>query len=151
MDTVVREGVEPMAGEMRRALAEQRLGVDVPDALDGISQRMESKDFAWIVMAVRIQREVGGNLAQLLLTVASTLRERDYVRRQVRTLSAEGRLSAWILGGLPIAFMIYLLLVRPSYVEPMFTTTLGGLMLAVGAVMLAIGGFVMSRLVKIEI
>jgi tight adherence protein B len=87
----------------------------------------------------------------LLLTVASTLRERDYVRRQVRTLSAEGRLSAWILGGLPIAFMIYLLLVRPSYVEPMFTTTLGGLMLAVGAVMLAIGGFVMSRLVKIEI
>ncbi|MDP9443233.1 MAG: type II secretion system F family protein, partial [Actinomycetota bacterium] len=121
VDTVVREGSEPMAGELKRALIEQRLGVDIEDALDGVADRMESRDFRWIVMAIRIQREVGGNLAELLLTVAATLREREYLRRQVLTLSAEGRLSAWILGGLPPAFVAYLALARPDYLRPMLT------------------------------
>ena len=93
VDSVVREGNEPMAGELRRALVEQRLGVDITDALEGVGERMESEDFDWIVMAIRIQREVGGNLAEILHTVAETLREREYLRRQVRALSAEGRLS----------------------------------------------------------
>ncbi len=90
-----------MAGELRRALVEQRLGIDITDALEGVADRMESEDFAWVVMAVRIQREVGGNLAEILHTVGDTLRERDYLRRQVRALSAEGRLSGYILTGLP--------------------------------------------------
>ena len=66
VDTVVREGNEPMAGELRRALVEQRLGVDITDALESVGQRMDSEDFGWIVMAIRIQREVGGNLAEIL-------------------------------------------------------------------------------------
>ena len=103
VDSVVREGSEPMAGELRRALVEQRLGVDITDALDGVGQRMDSEDFDWIVMAIRIQREVGGNLAEILHTVADTLREREYLRRQVKALSAEGRLSGYILAGLPPA------------------------------------------------
>ncbi|UUZ59712.1 type II secretion system F family protein [Nocardioides sp. B-3] len=101
VDTVVREGNEPMASELRRALVEQRLGVEITDALEGVGERMESEDFDWVVMAVRIQREVGGNLAEILHTVAGTLREREYLRRQVKALSAEGRLSGYILTGLP--------------------------------------------------
>ena len=74
---------------------------------------MQSKDFDWVVMAIRIQREVGGNLAELLNTVADTLREREYLRRQVSRAGRRGPLSAWILGGLPPAFMLYLLLDQP--------------------------------------
>ena len=86
-----------MAGELRRALVEQRLGVDITDALESVGERMDSEDFGWVVMAIRIQREVGGNLAEILHTVADTLREREYLRRQVKALSAEGRLSGYIL------------------------------------------------------
>ena len=101
IDTVVREGQEPIAGEFRRALVEARLGVEIEDAMDGVAKRMESVDFEWVVMAIRIQREVGGNLSELLTNVAATIREREYLERQVQALSAEGRLSVWILGGLP--------------------------------------------------
>ena len=87
--------------------------------MEGIAQRMESRDFEWVVMAIRIQREVGGNLAELLLTVAATLREREYLRRHVRALSAEGRLSCYVLGGLPPAFLAYLVLSKPEYVKPL--------------------------------
>ena len=83
VDTVVREGTEPIAGEFSRAIVEQRLGVEIEDSLETVAERMDSIDFKWVVMAIRIQREVGGNLAELLLNVAATLREREYLRRQV--------------------------------------------------------------------
>ena len=92
VDAVVREGTNPIAGEFNRALVESRLGVPIEDALDGIAGRMKSEDFGWVVMAIRIQREVGGNLAEVLQTVSHTLRERERLRRQVQVLSAEGRL-----------------------------------------------------------
>jgi tight adherence protein B len=151
VDTVVREGSEPMAGELGRALIEQRLGVDIEDALDGVAGRMDSKDFAWVVMAVRIQREIGGNLAELLGTVAATIREREYLRRQVKTLSAEGRLSALILGGLPPVLAIYLSMTRGEYLEPMYTTPLGWMMTISAVVLLTVGGFVMKSIVKVEV
>lgn len=151
VDTIVGEGTEPMAGEFRRALVEARLGVDVEDALNGVAQRMTSDDFRWVVMAIRIQRQVGGNLAELMLTVASTLREREYLRRQVLTLSAEGRLSAWVLGGLPPAFLLFLVLTQGDYVAPMFHTALGWAMLAIAGVLLAVGSFWMSKTVKVEV
>ncbi|MGI8675778.1 MAG: type II secretion system F family protein, partial [Nocardioidaceae bacterium] len=125
LDTVVREGNEPVAGEFRRALVEQRLGVEIETALEGVAERMGSDDFAWVVMAIRVQRQVGGNLAELLTTVAATLREREYLRRQVSVLSAEGRLSALILGAWPPLFVIYLAMARPTYWAPMYTTQLG--------------------------
>jgi tight adherence protein B len=151
VDTIVREANEPMASEFRRVLVEARLGVPLEDAMEGISERFESKDFAWVVMAIRIQRQVGGNLAELLDTVAETIRERQYLRRQVFALSAEGRLSAWVLGGLPPAFGVYLFFTQGDYIRPLYTTVLGWMMLAAGAVMLAIGAFWMSRLVKVEV
>jgi len=151
IDTVVREGQQPITGEFNRALIEARLGVPIEDALDGVATRMQSKDFAWVVMAVRIQREVGGNLAELLTTVAGTLRERERLRRQVRVLSAEGRLSAWILGILPPGFALYLLLVRPNYLRPLVTDPLGWLMLSVGALLLVVGAAWMSKAVRVEV
>ena len=117
IDTIVREGDEPIASEFRRVVVETRLGVTLEDSLEGVAERMESHDFDWVVMAIRIQREVGGNLAELLLTVAATLREREYLRRHVSALSAEGRLSCYILGGLPPGFLVYLALTKPDYVD----------------------------------
>lgn len=151
LDTVVREGVDPIAGEFRRAIVETRIGLELEDALDGVATRMNSKDFGWVVMAIRIQRRVGGNLAELLLTVAATLREREYLRRHVKALSAEGRLSCWILGGLPPAFLAYLAITKPNYMHPMFTTPLGWLMLGAIVVLLTVGIFWMSKLVKVEL
>ena len=151
VDTVVREGAEPMAAELRRALIEARLGVEVEDALDGVAQRMDSEDFGWVVMAIRIQREVGGNLSELLNTVADTLREREFLRRQVKVLSAEGRFSAWILGALPVVMFVYMLLVRPDFIQPLFTEPLGLLLLATAVILLLLGFWVLSRLVKVEV
>jgi len=151
LDTVVREGNQPVSGEFRRALVEQRLGVEIETALHGVAERMQSDDFAWVVMAIRIQREVGGNLAELLLTVASTLREREYLRRQVSVLSAEGRLSAFILGGLPPLFVVYLAMARPTYLAPMYTTSLGLLMSGSGLLSLVVGVFWLKKAVKVEV
>ena len=151
VDTVVREGHEPMAGELRRALVEQRLGVDIADALEGVGERMESADFAWVVMAIRIQREVGGNLAEILHTVAETLREREYLRRQVKALSAEGRLSGYILTGMPPLIFFYMTFANPSYVALLYTTFPGYIIIAVAVLLLAFGSFAMNKLAKVEV
>jgi tight adherence protein B len=102
-------------------------------------------------MAIKIQRQVGGNLAELLNNVAGTIREREYMRRQVAALAAEGKLSASVLGGLPPAFLIYLLIVNRDYVMPMFTDPRGWLMLGGGGLLLSVGIFWMSRMVKVEV
>lgn len=151
VDSVVREGHEPMAGELRRALVEQRLGIDISDALDGVGHRMDSEDFGWVVMAIRIQREVGGNLAEILHTVAGTLREREYLRRQVKALSAEGRLSGYILTGLPPLIGLYMMFVNPEYIALLYTTVPGYFILGLAACLLAMGSFAMSKLAKVEV
>jgi tight adherence protein B len=151
LDTIVREGQEPITSEFKRVIVESRLGVGLEDALEGVAERMQSVDFKWVVMAIRIQREVGGNLAELLNTVAATLREREYLRRHVKALSAEGRLSAWILGGLPPVFLLYLTLTKPSYVHVLYTTLIGGIMLAVMAVLLIVGILWMNKVAKVDV
>lgn len=151
IDTVVREGVEPITGEFRRALVETRLGVDVEDALEGIATRFDSPDFSWVVMAIRIQRQVGGNLAELFNTVAATLRERQYLRRQVGALSAEGRLSAYVIGSLPPIFLLYLLLTNRSYLAPLFHDPRGVVIAVAGGIWFVIGVWWMSRIVKVEV
>ncbi len=151
IDTIVREGSEPITSEFKRVVIESRLGVTLEDSLDGVASRMESKDFEWVVMAIRIQRQVGGNLSELLLTVAATLRERDYLRRHVRALSAEGRLSCYILGGLPPAFLLYLTASRPDYVKPMYTTPLGWVLCASMALLLTVGVIWMSKVSKVDV
>jgi tight adherence protein B len=151
LDTVVREGQPPMSEEFNRALVENSLGMPVEDALEGIGRRLSSQDFSWVVMAVRIQRDVGGNLAELLMTVADTLRERERLRRQVKVLSAEGRLSGWILGGLPMVFFLYLLLANPTYLRPLWTTLLGGMMMVLAVLLLGVGALWLRRVIKVEV
>jgi tight adherence protein B len=151
VDAVVRQGTPPVAEELRKALVEARLGAPIEDALDDVADRMGSKDFRWVVMAVRIQRQVGGNLAEVLATTAATLRERERLRRQVQVLSAEGRLSAYILFGLPIFFTLYLLATRPGYLSPLVTDPIGWVMLGGMAVLLTVGGFWLRKVVTVEV
>jgi tight adherence protein B len=151
LDAVVRQGSPPMADELRKALVEARLGAPMEDALDDVADRMGSKDFRWVVMAIRVQRQVGGNLAEVLGTTAATLRERERLRRQVQVLSAEGRLSAYILFGLPIVFALYLLAVRPDYLRPLYTDPIGIFMLVGMAILLTVGGLWLRKVVKVEV
>lgn len=151
IDAVAREGSEPLAGEFSRAVAESRLGVPIEDALDSIADRMDSEDFRWVVMAVRVQREVGGNLAEVLNTVSQTMRDRAKLRRQVRALSAEGRLSAYVLIGLPISMTAYLFFFRRAYLEPLYTNALGVFMIIGALVLLLVGCFWMKKVVTVEV
>ncbi len=151
LDAVAKDSAEPVAKEFSRALAETRIGTDIADALDRIAERMGSRSMHLLVMAIRIQREVGGNLAETIETTAKTLRERESLYRQVRALSAEGRLSAYILIALPFALFFYMLWVNYDYISLLWTTLIGLLMVTVGLVLLVIGILWMRRVVKIEV
>lgn len=151
MDAVVREDAQPASGEFARALAETRIGVDLTDALEAVAVRMQSTDLHWVVMAVRIQRETGGNLAEVLRNTVATMRERAYLRRQVRTLSAEGRLSAYILLALPVLVGGWLFISDPSYMRPLYLTFLGLGMLIGALVLVVIGAIWMRNLIKVEV
>ncbi|TNM45092.1 VWA domain-containing protein [Nocardioides albidus] len=150
VDTVVREGPEPIASEFKRVLVEARIGVSIEDAFEGVAHRFESRDFGWAVMAIRIQRQVGGNLAELLTTVAATMRERQFLRRHVRALSAEGRLSAVILCGLPVVFLLFLFLTNRTFLDPLLHDPRGWIMSGFGILWMVIGSFWMSRMVKVD-
>jgi len=151
LDAVVREDSQPAAGEFSRALAEARIGASVEDALDAVAVRMDSVDLRWTVMAIRIQREVGGNLAEVLSQTVATMRERASLRRHVRALSAEGRLSGYVLIALPLTLAAWLFLTDRSYLRPLWTTPLGVLLVIVAAVLFVIGVIWMRAAVKVEV
>ena len=151
LDAAVREDTQPVAGEFSRALEQSRIGVDLEDALDQVADRMESSDLRWTVIAIRIQRETGGNLAEVLGNTVVTMRERAMLKRHVRALSAEGRLSAYILVSLPIFIGGWIFLTRRSYLRPLYTSSVGIIMLVV-AIGLVVGGALwMRKLVKVEV
>jgi Flp pilus assembly protein TadB len=151
LDAVVRETAQPAAGEFARALAEVRLGADLEDCLETIAARMGSDDLRWTVMAIRIQRGIGGHLAEVMLTTVSTIRERGYLRRQVHALSAEGRLSAYVLVAVPVVLGGFLFITRPTYMRPLYTTHVGELMLAGAVVLQVIGTVLMRQMIKLEV
>jgi len=151
LDAVVREDAQPIAGEFSRALAEARLGGNLQDGLDAVATRMNSDDLHWTVMAMRIQEGVGGNLAEVLLTIAATIRERGYLRRQVRALSAEGRLSAYVLIALPLVVSAWLFIGSHGYMRPLYTTHLGELLLLIASVLVVVGTLWMRKIIRIEI
>src|SRR5690606_27034654 len=126
------EAPNPTAREFGRAIAEARLGVTVPHALQGIVDRTQSKDFEWATMAIEIQREVGGNLAEVLTTVADTMQQRNRLKGEIRALTAEGRISAIVVGSLPFFLAGFLYVSNPGYLEPLLTTTYGQIAIGVG-------------------
>jgi tight adherence protein B len=151
LDQVAGEIKDPSASEFHRVVSEIRLGRSIDDAMIEMADRVGSEDMRWAVMAVNIQREVGGNLAEVLDTVANTVRERAYVQRQVRVLSAEGRISIGILSALPFGILLYLAVMNPDYVTPLFSTMIGRILLVVGATLMGAGIFVMTRIVRIDV
>jgi len=151
LDAVARDAAEPSAKEFSRALAETRIGADIEDSLDHLADRMDSTNMRWTGMAISIQRQVGGNLAETMRNTATTLRDREALKRHVKGLSAEGRLSAYILIALPIGIFLYMLGVNRAYVELLWTTMIGIGMLAGGLVSLAIGVFWMRKVVDVEV
>lgn len=151
LDTVAKEIGEPSAHEFQRVVAEIRLGRPIDEALIAMAQRVGSDDLKWAVIAINVQRQVGGNLAEVLDIVANTVRERGYLRRLVRVLSAEGRLSIAILSALPFLLLLYEAVVNPEYVKLLFTHPLGIVMLIAGAVAMSLGVFWMTRIVRIDV
>ena len=151
LDNVAKESGGPLGQEVNRALLESRLGLPLEDTLEAVAQRMDSVDFHWVVMAIRVNRRIGGNLAEVLTNVGKTLRERERLRRQVKTLSAEGVLSAWIIGLLPFVVMGGVLFLNPSYILPMLTQPIGWIMLGAAGVFFIIGIIWMRNLVRMEV
>jgi len=150
-ESVSTEIDEPMGRELRRVVTETRLGRPLEEALEAVAERMGSDDFAWAVMAIRIQREVGGNLAELLTTVADTMTQRERLRREVSTLTAEGRLSAIIIGLLPPGLAGALAVLNPEYIGSLFEPGIGYALLGAAIVMMFIGFAWMKKTITIEV
>ena len=151
LQLVVDEADQPTADEFRRVLAATRVGTTLPEALAALSERLGSTDVDWTVRAITVQQRTGGKLAEILRIVARTMRDRAEVVREVRTLTVEGRLSAYILGSLPFLMAGLMLLVNPKYLSPLFHDPVG-IALVVGAVTLMLGGFAwMRRIVRVEV
>jgi len=151
VEAVSQEVEDPMGHELRRVVTESRLGRPLEESLEGVAERMDSADFSWAVMAIRIQREVGGNLSELLLTVADTMTQRERLRRDVRALTAEGRVSAIVLALLPLGLGLAMFVINPAYTNKLIDTTLGNILLGSSIVMMIIGFLWMKKIIDIEI
>ena len=151
LDTTAKEIPKPAATEFQRVVSEIRLGRGTDDALEALATRVGSPDFLWAVLAVNIQREVGGNLAEILDNVADTLRERATMRRQITVLTAEGRLSAWVLALLPMGIAAYMFVVNPEYIGLLVTTKIGIVMLSIALGLLVAGVLWMRKIVDIDV
>jgi tight adherence protein B len=150
VDAVSQDAPSPTAEEFARIVNETRVGRDLGDSLDEVAARMGSDDFTWIAQAIAIHREVGGNLAEVLDAVGQTIRERNAIRRQVKALSAEGKLSALVLGGLPFAIIAFLSLTNPAYVAKFTQSIIGYGMIAAAVVLMLMGGFWLKKTVAIK-
>ena len=151
VEAVSQEVTEPMGRELRRVVTESRLGRPLEEALDAVADRMGSNDFAWATMAIRIQREVGGNLAELLMTVAETMTQRERLRRDVKSLTAEGRMSAYVLGILPVGLGLAMYSLNPDYMSLLWEDGVGQALLGGGLLLMLAGFYWMSKIIKIEI
>jgi tight adherence protein B len=151
LEAVADEAVEPSRRELQRVFTESRLGRPVEDSLEESANRMQSVDLMWAVMAIRIQREVGGNLAELLDTVARTMTQREQLKGEILSLTAEGRMSAWVLGIFPPAFALVLYVIQPDYMSLLFSSALGIMAVGVSAVMACFGFFWLRKIMTIEV
>jgi len=150
LDSVSRDTQAPIAEEFSRVVNESRVGRDLGAALDEVVDRTQSEDLAWVVQAIAIQREVGGNLADVLDRVSGTIRERGQLRRQARALSAEGRISGIVLMVLPVLVVGALSVLAPQYIARLTTSTGGLSALALAGVLMLVGGFWIRKTVEVD-
>jgi tight adherence protein B len=150
MKTVAEESPEPVAGEFRRAFEEQRFGLPFEDSLTALADRVPLPDVRIFVTALLIHREAGGNLAEMLNNLAGVVRQRFVLVRQVRTLTAEGRMSMWILGLMPFVVGAFVAFTNPEYVKPLVTHPIGRLMVVSALGLQVVGWLWMRRIIDIE-
>jgi tight adherence protein B len=150
MDMVGREMPDPISKEFSRTYREISLGAITEEALQKMVKRVSSDDLDLLVTAVLIQRQVGGNLAEVLDNISHTIRERIRIKGEIRTLTAQGRISGLIIGIIPPCLIVLLLLINPSYMQPLLYTQLGWMMLAAGACTEFIGILLIKKIISID-
>ena len=150
IQSVVDEGQEPAAKELRRVLTDTQLGRPMEQALMETADRIGSKNFSFVITAVNIQRQVGGSLAGLFDMVADTVRDRQQFARKIRSLTAMGRMAAYVLIGLPFFIAISMTVLNPTYMDPLFHTHTGHMLMMTGLTMMAFGSLVLKKIVSFK-
>jgi len=150
IDAAAAESQSPTSEEMRRVITETSLGRDLLASLTDTSERMKNEDFVWIAQAIQINREVGGNLAEVLDQVNETIRERSEIKGHIKALAAEGKFSAYILIAMPIGIVLMLMTVNPGYMDAMFTHPLGWAMIGASVVLMTIGSLWMRKIIDLK-
>lgn len=151
MELVSREMPAPISVEFARTLREMNLGTPTEEALVGLTNRIESEDLDLVLTAVLIQRQVGGNLAEVLDGISHTIRERIRIKGEIRTLTAQGRISGMIVGALPLAIGLVLSVINPKYIGALFINPIGWAMLTVGIISMVIGIALIKKIVDIKV
>jgi tight adherence protein B len=151
LEIVFNELGEPAATEFRKLYEEQKYGMPVRDALLNFSERMPLVDVKFFVTAVMLQRETGGNLAEILDNLSYMIRERFKILRQVRVYTAQGRLTMMLLMGLPPTIIVTMLIMNPSFIRPLFADPIGHVLLAAGIMLQTVGYFVIRRIIQIQV
>jgi tight adherence protein B len=151
LGVMVEDAPEPSRREMGRALADEQLGLPIVDALGKVGERMESEDFQQVTLVATLQRDTGGNTAEVIDVVSDTIRDRLDLRRLVRSLTAQGRLAGGMLSCLPVALLIVISLINPGYTRPLFHSALGIVALIAGTLMVISGSVIIRRIINIEL
>lgn len=151
METVSQQVQLPMSVEFRRVVREVNLGLTMEEALDGMAQRVPSDDLDMVITAIDIQNQVGGNLAEILDIIAHTIRERVRIMGEIRTITAQQRLSANVLSVLPLLLGLVIYAMSPTYVSLLWQTQCGLLMVGVGALLMVSGYFIIRRIAAIQV
>ena len=151
LSLVVKDAAEPSRSEFQRVVADEQLGVPLEDALAVVARRMKSRDVEQVALVSSLQRETGSNSAEVLDRVIEGIRERQALRRLVRSLTAQGRLSRWVVSLLPVGLLLAVSAINPTYMKPLFTHTSGRIVLVVGAIMIVSGSLVIKKIVDIKV
>ena len=151
LEMITNEVSEPVAGEFRQLYEEQKFGMPVRDALLNLTERMPLVDVKFFVTAVMLQRETGGNLAEILDNLSYVIRERFKIQRQVRVYTAQGRLTMALLMGMPPIIVTMMLVLNPGFIHPLFADPIGHTLLVAGITLQTVGYFVIRKIIKIQV
>jgi tight adherence protein B len=150
IDAVAEEAPSPTAEEFQRIKIETHLGRDLDESLKAVADRVNSEDFRWVAEAIEIHRQIGGDLAEILDAVNETIRDRNRIRRRIKSLSAEGRISAVILSLIPIVLIFVIAIINPAYIGELPATGLGQGLIVGGIIAWVISVFWMRRIVRLQ-